>query len=73
LVDELVSGPRTSVYTKGKNGRGSMEVKVPKIQFSRPIYALSWSIGFYGERGKRGGLVGKGRGPWQTNAVKILF
>ena len=36
----------------GKNGRGIMKVEVPKIQFS-------WSNGFCGERGKRGGLVEK--------------
>jgi hypothetical protein len=25
------------------------------------------------ERGKRGGMVGKGKGPWQRNAIIINF
>ena len=31
--------------------------------FLNLINALTWSNGFYVERGKRGGLVGKGKGP----------
>ena len=35
------------------------------------IHALTWSNGFCVEIGKRGGLVGKGKGPWQNNVVLI--
>jgi hypothetical protein len=42
-----------------------MEVKVPIIHFQGLIIALTWSNGFCGERGKKGGMVGKGKGPWQ--------
>ena len=45
----------------------------PKDNFQGLIIAQSWSNEFCVERGKRGGLVGKGKGPWQRNAVKILF
>jgi hypothetical protein len=34
---------------------------------------MSWSNGFCSERGKRGGMVGKGRGPWHRNVVIIFF
>jgi len=34
---------------------------------------MSWSNGFCSERGKRGGMVGKGRGPWHRNLVIIFF
>jgi hypothetical protein len=30
-------------------------------------------MGFCSVRGKRGGLVGKGKGPWQRNAIIIIF
>ena len=46
----------------GKNGRGIMEVEVPKYNFQGLINALTWSNGFCVERGKRGGLVGR-QGP----------
>jgi hypothetical protein len=37
------------------------------------INALTWSTGFCGERGKRGGMVGKNRGPWQRNVAIVIF
>ena len=35
--------------------------------------SLTWSNGFCGERGKRGGMLRKGKGPWPRNAVIIDF
>jgi hypothetical protein len=34
-----------------------MEVEIPKYDFEGLINAQTWSNGFCGERGKRGGLV----------------
>ena len=44
-------------------------MRSPKYKFQGLINALTWSNGFCGERGKRGGMVGKGRVPWQRNVV----
>jgi hypothetical protein len=50
-----------------------MEVEVFKIQFSRLINALTWSNEFCSERGKRGGMGGKGKGPWQRNDMNFFW
>jgi hypothetical protein len=50
-----------------------MEVEVFKIQFSRLINTLTWSNEFCNEGGKRGGMGGKGKGPWQRNDMIVLF
>ena len=51
-------------WQRDHEGRGPQNVI-----FKGPINALTWSNGFCGERGKRGGLVGEGKGPWQINAI----
>ena len=48
---------------KNYGGRGPQNVILSLI------HALTWSNGFCVEIGKRGGLVGKGKGPWQNNVV----
>ena len=55
------------------NLTGPWRLRSPKYNFRGKINALTWSNGFCSERGKKGGLVGKGRGPWQRNAVIIIF
>ena len=35
-----------------------------KYKFQCLINVLTWFNMFCGERGKRGGMVGKGKGPW---------
>jgi len=50
-----------------------MEVEVPIIHFQGLIIALTWSNGFCDERGKKGGMVGKGKGPWQKKYLIINF
>jgi hypothetical protein len=72
LVIELVPGALRFTLRK-KNGRGTMKVEVPKIQFSKLINELTWSNGFCGEGGKRSGLVGKGRGPCKRYAIILIF
>jgi hypothetical protein len=52
---------------------GPCKSRSPKYNFQSLLNALTWSNGFCGERGKRGGMVGKGNGPWQRNAVIIPF
>ena len=61
------------VYTKEKMTEGPWRWRSPKYIFQGLINALTWSNGFCDERGKRGGMVGKGRGPWQRNVVITLF
>jgi hypothetical protein len=48
-------------------------LRSPKYIFQGKINALTWSNGFCCDRGKRGGLVGKGGGPWQRNAILIIL
>ena len=40
-----------------------MKVEVPKMKFTRLNKYTNMVHGFCGERGKRGGMVGKGRVP----------
>ena len=58
---------------QGKNSIGTREVEVPNIQFESITNALAKFDGFFGERGKRGGLLAKGNGPRQRNAVLIYI
>ena len=53
--------------------KGLWRSRSPKYNFQGLINALTWSNGFCGERGKRGGMVGKGKGPWQRNVVIIYI
>ena len=53
--------------------KGPRRLKSPKYNFQCLINALTWSIWFCGERGKRGGMVGKNKGPWQRNAIIIIL
>ena len=52
---------------------GPWRLRSPKYNFQDLINALTWTNGFCNERGTRGGIVGKGKGPWQNNAVIILL
>ena len=61
------------VYTKGKMAKGLWRSRSPNYNFQGLINALTWSNGFCDERGKRGGMVEKGKGPWQRDAVIISF
>ena len=45
----------------------------PKYNFQGLINAMTWSNMLCGERGKRDGMLGKGKGPWQRNAIIIFF
>ena len=58
----------TSIYTKGKNVKVTMEFEVPK----RHILWLTWFNMFCGGRGKISALVEKGKGPWQRIFVVIM-
>ncbi len=53
-------------WQRGHGGRGSQN-----IYFQSLINALTWSNMFYIERGKRGGPIGEGKGPWQRNAILV--
>ena len=64
---ELVLGPLW--FTPRGNVRVTMKVKVPKYIIQGLHNPLTWSTGVCGERGKRGGMVEKGRSPWQRNVV----
>jgi hypothetical protein len=57
---------------QGKKCESDREVRSPKDIFEGLHYPLTWSNKFCGGRGKRGGLVEKGKGPWQKNVV-IMF
>ena len=50
-----------------------MKLEVPKRFFLVLQYSLSWSNKFCGERGKRGSLAAKVKGPWQMNVVLLLL
>ena len=63
----------TSVYTMEKMAEGSWRSRSPKYKFQGPLNTLSWSNGFCGERGKRGGLVGKGKGPINIFLMKFFW
>ena len=39
--------------------------------FEGLINTMTWSNMFCGDKGKKGGMVGKGKGPWYRNAVII--
>ena len=52
---------------------GPWRSRSPKYDFEGVLNALTCSNGICGERGKRCGLVGKGKGPCQRNAVIINF
>ena len=52
-----------------KNVRATMEFEVSKRSTFNLHYPLHWSNGVCGEKGKRGSLIAKVRGPWQTNVV----
>jgi hypothetical protein len=64
LVDELV---------RIKMAEGPRRLRFSKYNFQCLINALTWSNGLCGERGTSGGLVGKGKGPWQKSVVIINF
>ena len=54
--------------------QGEKNVRVvPKDIVEGLHYPLTWSNGFCDGRGKRGGMVEKGRGLWQKNVVIIKF
>ena len=53
--------------------KGPWRSRSSKYNFQGLINALTWSNMFWGERGKRGDMVGKGKGPWQRNAAIINF
>jgi hypothetical protein len=73
-VDWMLSCPgTTSVYTKKKMAEGPWRSRSPKYKFLGLINALTWSNGFCVERGKRGGPVGEGKGPWHRNAILTNF
>jgi hypothetical protein len=61
----------TSVYTKKKLAEVPWRSRSPKYNFLGLTTALTWSNGFFVERGKRGGPVGEG--PWQRNAILVIF
>jgi len=63
----------TSVYTMERMAKEPWRSRSSKYNFQGLIIALTWSNGFCCERGKRGGMVGKGRCPWQRNALLINF
>ena len=63
----------TLVYTKDKMTKRSWRLRSPKYNFQGLINAPTWSNKFCGERGKRGGMVGKGRGPWQKKCYNNFF
>ena len=61
------------VYIKEKMAEGPWRSRSPKYKYEGLINALTWSNEFCGEVGKRGGMVGKGKGPCQRNAILINF
>ena len=69
----LNSSGATSIYTKEKMAEGPWRSRSPKYNFQGLINALTWSNMSYGERGKRGSLVEKGKVPRERNDVIILF
>ena len=42
-----------------------MEVEVPKLRIRRHDKCTDMANGFNSESSEKGGLVGKGKGPWQ--------
>ena len=51
--------------------KGPWRSRSPKSNCQGLINALTRSNGFCGDGGKRGGMIGEGKGPWQSNAVLI--
>ena len=63
--------PRTtSVYTKEKNGRVTLEVGVPNIHISRHTKCINMVQRVLRWEKQGGGQVWKGKGPWQRNALQ---
>ena len=56
-----------------KNGGGTMEVEVPKIQFLKPNKCTDMVQRVFALSGKRGGPEGNGKGPWQRSGVLMVF
>ena len=63
----------TLVHTKEQMAHGPQRLRSSKYNFQCLVNAMTWSNKFCGERGKRGGMVGKGRGSWQRNAFTLIF
>ena len=65
-VDWMLNSSRDYfILHQGKNDRVTMEVEVPKLRIRRHDKCTDMANGFNSESSERGGLVGKGKGPWQ--------
>ena len=63
----------TSVYTKEKMSWWPWSARSPKDIFEGLHYPLTWSNGFCNGKCTGGALVEKGKDPWQSNVVLIIF